>query len=138
MIDQLPKNKEIILFDGVCILCNSAVIFIIKHDSKDVFRFVSFQSDLGQEIIRHIGADVSKIDSIVWYKPGVAYHCKSDAVLKIIEQFEGIWIALRVLTIIPSFLRDFLYDFVAKNRYRWFGKRESCIVPTPKLQQKFL
>lgn len=138
MIDQLPKNKEIILFDGVCNLCNGAVLFIIKRDRDDVFRFVSLQSELGKDIIRYIGVDVSKIDSIVWYKPGEAYYYKSDAALMIINHFGGIWSLLNVLKIIPTFLRNLLYDFIAKNRYNWFGKKESCMVPTPELQQKFL
>lgn len=138
MTGQLPKNKEIILFDGLCNLCNGAVLFIIKRDRDDVFRFVSLQSDLGKEIIRYIGADVSKTDSIVWYKPGEAYYYKSDAALKIINRFGGFWGLLNLFKIIPAFLRDAIYDWVAKNRYRWFGKQESCMVPTPELQEKFL
>lgn len=138
MIDQLPKNKEIILFDGVCNLCNDAVLFTIRHDPKDVFRFVSLQSDLGKDIIRYIGIDVSKTDSIVWYKPGEAYHYKSDAALKIINHFDGFWSLLSIFKIIPAFLRNAIYDWVAKNRYRWFGKKENCMIPTPDLKQKFL
>ncbi len=138
MMDQLPKNKEIILFDGVCNLCNGAVLFIIKRDRDDVFRFVSLQSELGKEIIRYIGVDVSKTDSIVWYKPGEAYYYKSDAALIIINHFGGIWGLLNVFKIIPASLRNLFYDFIAKNRYNWFGKKESCMIPTPELQQKFL
>lgn len=138
MMDQLPKNKEIILFDGVCNLCNGAVLFIIKRDRDDVFRFVSLQSELGKEIIRYIGVDVSKTDSIVWYKPGEAYYYKSDAALMIINHFGGIWGLLNVFKIIPASLRNLLYDFIARNRYNWFGKKESCMIPTPELQQKFL
>jgi len=138
MMDQLPKNKEIILFDGVCNLCNGAVLFIIKRDRDDVFRFVSLQSELGKEIIRYIVVDISKTDSIVWYKPGEAYYYKSDAALMIINHFGGIWSLLNVFKIIPASLRNLLYDFIAKNRYNWFGKKESCMIPTPELQQKFL
>jgi len=138
MMDQLPKNKEIILFDGVCNLCNGAVLFIIKRDRDDVFRFVSLQSELGKEIIRYIGVDISKTDSIVWYKPGEAYYYKSDAALMIINHFGGILSLLNVFKIIPASLRNLLYDFIAKNRYNWFGKKESCMIPTPELQQKFL
>ncbi|PKP42915.1 MAG: thiol-disulfide oxidoreductase [Bacteroidetes bacterium HGW-Bacteroidetes-13] len=137
-MDQLPKNKEIILFDGVCNLCNGAVLFIIKRDRDDVFRFVSLQSELGKEIIRYIGVDISKTDSIVWYKPGEAYYYKSDAALMIINHFGGILSLLNVFKIIPASLRNLLYDFIAKNRYNWFGKKESCMIPTPELQQKFL
>ncbi len=138
MTGQLPKNKEIILFDGLCNLCNGAVLFIIKRDRDDVFRFVSLQSDLGKEIIRYIGADVSKTDSIVWYKPGEAYYYKSDAALKIINRFGRFWGLLNLFKIVPAFLRNAIYDWVARNRYHWFGKQESCMVPTPELQEKFL
>ena len=80
-MQNLPPNKKIILFDGVCNLCNTAVQFIIEHDKKDVFRFVALQSDLGQEIIKHIGIDTKVIDSIVLYQPGIAYYYKSAAAL---------------------------------------------------------
>lgn len=138
MIEKLPQNKEIILFDGVCNLCNGAVLFIIKRDRKDLFRFVSLQSDLGQEIIGYIGVDDSKTDSIVWYKPGEAYYYKSDAVIKIVSQLSGVWRLLLIFKILPEFLRNLIYDFVAKNRYCWFGKKEQCMVPTPELRKKFL
>ena len=82
-MQNLPPNKKIILFDGVCNLCNTAVQFIIEHDKKDVFRFVALQSDLGQEIIKHIGIDTKVIDSIVLYQPGIAYYYKSAAALEI-------------------------------------------------------
>jgi predicted DCC family thiol-disulfide oxidoreductase YuxK len=82
-MQNLPPNKKIILFDGVCNLCNSAVQFIIKHDKKDVFRFVALQSELGKEILAYIGIDTKNIDSIVLYEPGVAYYYKSDAALQI-------------------------------------------------------
>ncbi|WP_281229057.1 thiol-disulfide oxidoreductase DCC family protein [Flavobacterium aquiphilum] len=131
-------NKKIILFDGVCSLCNSAVQFVIKHDKKDVFRFVALQSELGKEILSHIGIDVKNIDSIVLYEPGVAYYYKSDAALQIAKSLNGLF-ALRILfKIIPTGIRNQLYDYIARNRYKWYGKKESCMIPTPDLKIKFL
>ncbi|MBF6642361.1 thiol-disulfide oxidoreductase DCC family protein [Flavobacterium sp. J49] len=137
-IADLPKDKKIILFDGVCNLCNDSVQFVIKHDKKDVFRFAALQSELGLKIIKHIGIDITNTDSIVLYEPGKAYYYKSEAALLIIKEFGGIYTMLRILTLFPKFLSNFVYDLVAKNRYRWYGKQESCMIPTPELAAKFL
>ncbi len=135
---NLPENKKIILFDGVCNLCNSSVQFLIKHDEKDVFRFVALKSDLGIAIIKHIGIDIKKTDSIILYEPGKAYYYKSNAALEIAKTLGGILSFVPVFYIIPSPIRDFFYDYIAKNRYKWYGKKESCMIPTPELQSKFL
>ena len=135
---NLPPNKKIILFDGVCNLCNSAVQFVIKHDNKDVFRFVALQSELGQQILKHIGVNPANIDSIVLYEPGVAYYCKSSAAIEMARSLGGFWHFGTVFRIIPTAIRNLLYDYVAKNRYNWYGKKESCMVPTPELKIKFL
>ncbi|TRW98479.1 thiol-disulfide oxidoreductase DCC family protein [Flavobacterium gawalongense] len=135
---NLPKDKKIILFDGVCNLCNSAVQFIIKHDTKDVFRFVALQSNLGQEIIKHIGIDIKNTDSIILYQPGIAYYYKSEAVLEIAKSLDGIFYFGNIFKIIPKKIRDSIYDYVARNRYKWYGKKESCMMPTAALKSKFL
>ena len=101
MQHSLPQNKKIILFDGVCNLCNSAVQFIMKNDKKDIFRFVALQSELGKEICEYIGIDQNKIDSIVLYNPGVAYYYKSSAVLEIGEDLGGIYSLASILKIFP-------------------------------------
>ncbi len=137
-MQNLPKNKKIILFDGVCNLCNASVQLVIKHDKKDLFRFVALQSDLGQEIIKHIGIDTQNIDSIILYEPGIAYYYKSDAALEIAKNLGGIFYFAGIFNIFPAALRNTLYDYIAKNRYRWYGKRESCMLPTPELKAKFL
>lgn len=137
-MENLPKNKKIVLFDGVCNLCNSSVLYIIKHDKKDQFRFVSLQSDLGKQILKHIGVDPQKTDSIVLYEPGVAYYVKSGAALEIAKNLSGIFNISLVFNLIPGFLRDPLYDYVAKNRYKWYGKTKNCMIPTPELTSKFL
>ena len=137
-MQKLPENKKIILFDGICNLCNTAVQFVIKHDSKDLFRFVALQSELGQEITKHIGMDDSKVDSIILYEPGIAYYYKSEAALKIASYLVGSIHFLSFFKVLPTAFSDAVYDYVAKNRYRWYGKKDSCMIPTPELQSKFL
>jgi predicted DCC family thiol-disulfide oxidoreductase YuxK len=135
---EIPKNKKIILFDGVCNLCDSAVQFIIKHDKKDIFRFVALQSHLGQEIIKHIGIDTKNIDSIILYQPGIAYYYKSEAVLEIAKSLGGIYNLGTLFSIFPTSFNNRIYDYIAKNRYKWYGKKQSCMIPTKELQTKFL
>ena len=137
MID-LPKNKKIILFDGVCNLCESSVQFIIKYDTKDVFRFVALQSELGKEILKHIGISPINIDSIILYEPGIAYYYKSSAALEIAKNLGGFFHFGTVFRIIPTAIRNQLYDYIAKNRYKWYGKKECCMIPCENLKAKFL
>jgi len=135
---NLPKNKKIILFDGVCNLCNAAVQFVIKHDKNDIFRFVALQSDLGQSIVKHIGVDTQNIDSIILYEPGVAYYIKSEGALEIAKHLSGGISFLSVFKILPTPLKNSIYDYIAKNRYKWYGKKEYCMIPTAELKSKFL
>jgi len=137
MLD-LPDNKKIILFDGVCNLCNSSVQFIIRHDTKDVFRFVAIQSEKGQEIINYIGVDLSKVDSIILYIPKVAYYIKADAALVITQDLNWYFSVFYYLKFVPKFIKNGIYDVIAKNRYKWYGKKEYCMVPTPEIAAKFL
>lgn len=137
MID-LPKDKKIILFDGICNLCNNTVSKIIKRDKKNVFVFTSLQSKTGKEIIKHLKIDASKIDSIILYEPGISYDIKSTAVLKILGNLSSYWVLSNLLMLLPEIFRNFIYDFIAKHRYKWFGKRETCMIPTPILNAKFL
>lgn len=135
---KLPKNKKIILFDGVCNLCNSMVQFVIKKDKKDQFRFVALQSELGQEITIYLHIDTTKIDSIILYEPGTAYYYKANAALKIAQYLGGIIAIISLFRFLPDSLKNNVYDYIAKNRYKWYGKKESCILPTPELKEKFL
>lgn len=137
MID-FPKGKKIILFDGVCNLCEASVQFVIKYDKKNVFRFVALQSELGKEIIKHIGLDNKNIDSVILYEPGIAYNYKSAAALEISKNLGGFFHLGTLFKLIPNGLRNLLYDYVAKNRYQWYGKKESCLIPTLELKSKFL
>jgi predicted DCC family thiol-disulfide oxidoreductase YuxK len=135
---NIPKDKKIILFDGVCNLCDSAVQMIIKHDTEDIFRFVALQSDLGQKIIQHLGIDVQKIDSIILYQPGFAYYFKSEAALEIAKNLGGIFYFATLFSILPISFNNYIYDYIAKNRYKWYGKKEACLIPTKEMQTKFL
>ena len=134
----LPKDKKIILFDGVCNLCNESVIKVIKHDKKDVFLFTAIQSETGQKIIDHLGIDTSKVDSIILYEPNRAYYVKSAAALKVMKEFSGFWKLMQIFTVLPNSFNNLFYDFIARNRYKWYGKKESCMIPTPELKAKFL
>lgn len=135
---ELPANKKIVLFDGVCNLCNGAVNYIIKHDKKDIFRFASLQSEIGRKLVSERGMDPEELDSIVLIEPGVAYYRKSTAALEISRDLSGGYSFLKNFLFIPESLRDGIYDFVANNRYKWYGKKESCMVPTAELKTKFL
>lgn len=137
-MEKLPKDKKIILFDGVCNLCDSTVQFVIKHDKKDVFRFVPLQSDLGKEITAYIGLDTSKTDSIVLYEPGKAYYYKAEAAMKIAKELGGLYSFLSAFSVLPSSLTNVVYDYVARNRYKWYGKKDECMIPTPEMRAKFL
>jgi predicted DCC family thiol-disulfide oxidoreductase YuxK len=135
---EIPKNKKIILFDGVCNLCNNAVNFIIEHDKKDVFRFASLQSEIGKKLTSDRGINPELIDTIVLINPGVAYYQKSTAALEISKELSGGYSYLNYLSVIPEVIRDAIYNLIAKNRYKWFGKKDACIIPTPELKDKFL
>lgn len=135
---KLNENKKIILFDGVCNLCNNAVNFIIERDKKDVFRFASLQSDIGQKLISERGIDTETMDSMVLIEPGVAYYQKSTAALEISKDLGGAYSMIGYFSVLPEGFRDGIYNLMAKNRYKWFGKKDACMIPTPELKAKFL
>ncbi|PTX43066.1 putative DCC family thiol-disulfide oxidoreductase YuxK [Christiangramia gaetbulicola] len=137
-MSDIPENKKIVLFDGVCNLCNEAVQRIIKHDKKDVFRFASLQSELGKKLVEERGLDPEEIDSIILIEPGVAYYRKSTAALEISRDLSGGYSLLKNFLFIPEVFRDGIYDLIASNRYKWFGRKDQCMIPTPELKAKFL
>lgn len=130
--------KKIILFDGVCNVCNGFVQFVIKRDRKNIFQFASLQSDIGKKLLQERNIDFKSIDSVILIDPGVAYYIKSDAALEIGQQLKGYRTLSKIFYLIPSSLRNIVYDFIARNRYSWFGKRKECMVPTPEIKSKFL
>ena len=134
----MELGKKIILFDGVCNLCNRSVQFIIKRDKKDEFRFATLQGATGRQLVQERNIDTSEVDSIILIEPGVAYYTKSTAALNIGKTFGGIWKIANVLNLIPRQIRDIVYDMVARNRYNWYGKKSQCMIPTPELKAKFL
>ena len=134
----VEEGKKIILFDGVCNLCNGFVQFVIKRDRGDVFRYASLQSEIGKQLISERNIDTEKIDSVVLIEPGVAYYIKSDAALQIGRNLKGYRTLSKILHLIPRGLRNIVYDLVARYRYAWFGKKDQCMIPTQELKAKFL
>ena len=138
IMNQLPKHKKLILFDGVCNLCNNTVQYVIKHDKKDVFRFTALQSEIGKSIIEKYNIDTTKTDSILLYSNENGLKAKSTAALYIAKHLGFPNYLMSVFFIIPTFLRNWVYNFIAKNRYKWYGKKDACMIPTPELKSKFL
>ena len=136
-ISELPKDKKIILFDGVCNLCDSMVQYVIARDKKDVFRFASLQSEIGKKILTHIGVDIETTNSGILYQPGIAYYIKSNVAIEVAREL-GWPISAWFLGFIPKFLRDPMYNYVARNRYKWYGKKDSCMLPSKEMEHKFL
>ena len=130
-------EKQVIFFDGVCNLCNSSVNFVIDRDKNKVFRYAALQSDYAAEQLGPLGVDLSKLESIVLYKDGKVYD-KSSAALNIARQLSGGWSLFYGFIVLPKFLRDFVYNIIARNRYRWFGKKNECRIPTPELRELFV
>jgi predicted DCC family thiol-disulfide oxidoreductase YuxK len=135
---QLPKHKQLILFDGVCNLCNSSINYVIKYDKNDVFMFAPLQGEAGKQIIQKFHLDTSKTDSILLYSEEKGLQIKSSAALAIASKLVFPRNLLTIFYIVPPFIRNWVYDYIAKNRYKWYGKKEACMIPTPELQAKFL
>lgn len=131
------SEGPIILFDGVCNLCNHAVQFVLARDPKEQFRFASLQSPAGMDLVKKLGAEAQNMNSMVLIAAGAAY-TRSDAALRIAARLSGLWPALRILLLVPRPIRNWAYDVVAKNRYRWFGKSSACMAPSPELRSRFL
>ena len=131
------REYDIILFDGICNLCNSSVNFIIRHDKGNRFKFAALQSDIGNELVKKYSIDPQKTDSIILIK-NEKHFIKSSAALRIAKELSGAYPLLFAFMIIPPYLRNLVYDYIARNRYKWYGKRESCMIPTQELKDKFL
>jgi predicted DCC family thiol-disulfide oxidoreductase YuxK len=133
----VQSDDRVVLFDGVCNLCNGAVQFVVAHDPQARLRLTSIQSPPGQAILRWLGMPTEQFDTMVFLERGRAY-TKSSAALRIARHFPPPWSWLAIFLILPAGFRDWFYDRVAQNRYRWFGKSESCMIPTPELRKRFL
>ncbi len=132
---NLPHR--LVLFDGVCNLCNGTVQFIIERDPDSRFHFSALQSDIGQNILKKNDLETENFESFLYFREGILYQ-KSSAAIRMLGDLGGFWKLMRGFLIVPKFIRDAVYSFIAKNRYRWFGKQESCWLPTPDLQARFL
>ncbi|MEZ4916287.1 MAG: thiol-disulfide oxidoreductase DCC family protein [Chitinophagales bacterium] len=130
-------ENNVVLFDGVCNLCNSSVQFIIKHDHKQVFKFSSLQSVFGQKILQQNNLNPTDFNSFIVLINGKLYQ-KSTGALKVAKQLNFPINLAYIFIIVPSFIRDGVYNFVAKNRYKWFGKRDFCMIPSPNLKNRFI
>lgn len=129
--------NNVILFDGVCNLCNSAITFVIQRDKKDVFRYAALQSDIGNKLAEKYNINLDTVDSIILVTDKKAY-VKSTAALRIALKLSSGWPLMSSFLILPAFFRNWVYDFIARHRYNWFGKKEACMIPTPALKSKFL
>lgn len=130
-------TRRIVLFDGICNLCNASVQFIIRHDSSVRFHFAALQSDYAKRVLSENGLNPDGLESILLSKEGKVYF-RSDAALEIARELDGLWPLLYAFRIIPPFIRDMVYNGIARNRYRWFGKRDACMIPTPELRDRFI
>lgn len=135
-MNRTSLDKPTLLFDGVCNLCNSSVQFIINNDPSGKIQFASLQSDIGQQILKAYGLGAELTSAVFFHKD--QYYTKADAALQTASILGGWWNILLVGRVLPKSLRNRVYDWVAANRYRWFGKEESCWVPTPELKARFL
>ncbi len=136
-MNSAQNNFSIILFDGICNFCNASVNRIIKNDKNNRFKFAALQSEKGVALQKNYTIDYTKIDSIILIEGDNVFY-KSTAILKIVRHLGGAYSLLYGFIILPPFIRDFFYDIIAKNRYKWFGKKEVCMIPSPKLKEKFI
>ena len=130
-------HEPLILFDGVCNLCNSSVLFIIKYDTNSQFKFASLQSDAAKRVLLHKKKEILKLNSIVLIKDGKCFE-KSTAILQILSVLGGMFYLTKIFYIIPKSIRDHLYDLIARKRYKWFGKRAKCSIPSARLKSRFI
>jgi predicted DCC family thiol-disulfide oxidoreductase YuxK len=133
---EMTKMNKIVLFDGECHFCDQSVQFIIKRDPNAAFKFASLQNDIGRQIMRDYEIPLH-IDSLILIEDK-QYFIKSTAALRICKKLKGVWKIGVFFLLIPTPIRDLVYDFIAKNRYKWFGKKEVCEIPSPEIKKRFL
>lgn len=135
-LPNFPEGKSLILFDGYCNLCNGSVQFVIKRDPKEHFRFSSLSWPPAQTLLEKY-PEFGNVDSILLFEGDELFQ-KSTAALKIAGRLGGLWPLMKVFFIVPQFIRDAVYDFIARNRYRWFGRKDTCMIPEKKVGHLFL
>ncbi|MGB4843899.1 MAG: thiol-disulfide oxidoreductase DCC family protein [Ferruginibacter sp.] len=131
------NNHPIILFDGVCNFCNSAVNFTIRRNKKANIHFATLQSEAGRKLLKEYDLPVEDMQSFIFIDKGKAYN-RSTAALKVCRHLRGLWPLCYGFIIVPKFIRDGIYNWIAKNRYKWFGVRQECMIPSPAIKARFL
>ncbi|HSY61171.1 MAG TPA: thiol-disulfide oxidoreductase DCC family protein [Cytophaga sp.] len=134
---EIKPGQSLVLFDGICHFCNNSVNFIIDCDPEKKFVFAPLQSELAKKLLEQFGEETIKIDTIILIQHNKLYK-RSRAALEIVKQLNGLWSLCYVFIIIPGFIRDIVYNIIAKNRYKWFGQMEVCRIPTPEMRERFL
>ncbi len=138
---NIPDNQNysspIIIYDGVCHLCNSGVNFILKHDRNKIFRFTPFQSSFAKRLLNQNNVSINPTDTIILMMDE-KFYSHADAGLKILLLFGGIWKLFYLLHLFPKFIRNGIYNIIARNRYKWFGKADSCLMPSPEISERFI
>lgn len=136
-IAVIMSDQAVVLFDGVCTLCDNTVQFILKRDKKGYFQFASLQSEAGQELLKKYNLPTEDFDSFILLEHGELYQ-RSTGALRVCRRLGGGWPLLYVFIIVPTFIRNTVYNWVARNRYRWFGKKDACMMPKPEWKERFL
>lgn len=134
---MIPQEKAIVIFDGYCNVCNGWVDFILKRDKKDQFYFTANQNEAGKEVLSAFGEKTVDVSSVYLFKNG-KLHKRSAAALRVFTMLPFPWMLMGVFILVPSFIRDVVYNYIANNRYKWYGKKESCRIPTAEERAKFL
>ena len=134
---KISNEHPILLFDGVCNLCNGFVQFVIERDPDAQFKFAALQSEKGQELLQHFGLPQKELFSVILIENEKAYS-RSTAALRMTRLLKSPWKISYAFIILPTFIRDFFYKKIALNRYKWFGEKDSCMIPTPELKSRFL
>jgi predicted DCC family thiol-disulfide oxidoreductase YuxK len=132
-VDENP----VILFDGLCNFCNGAINFVLKQDKKGIFRFAPLQSEAGRRLLQQYHLPTDEFESFVLIDDGKVY-TKSSAALRVMNKLPWYWKEAQIFRVIPTIFRDAIYDFIARNRYKWFGKKDQCMLPTPEMRSRFL
>ena len=131
------SKHPILLFDGVCNLCDGFVQFVIKKDPKGIFRFAALQSEVGIKVLEQYQQEKADLSTVILVDKGKIY-THSDVALQVVRHLGGLWSIFYLFVVIPRPLRDHIYNWIAKNRYHWFGKKQECMIPTPDIQSRFL
>ncbi len=134
---MISSQRPVIYFDGVCNLCNGAIQFIIKRDKKKQFQFASLQGKAGTELLQKHNLPLDDFNSFILTE-GDKIYTKSTAALRVARKLSGGWKLLYGFMIVPRFIRNGVYNVIAKNRYKWFGRKDECMIPTPELKERFL